>query len=185
MNDNYYKGDPLEGTRWENLSFDEYYNMTDDERKELREHLESINAPFGSDIIDEANPEDNYKTWRDIVTMSEEELKDYWNCVKARYTFEIGRNPLEGTPWENLTIFDYVMEMSEVERKELFCYLERIQAPYGSNKDDGIDRWSWRDIVTLPLETVKYRVNNPSYVYNKELGLYEFVYNFDTEMIPF
>lgn len=82
MNDNYYKGDPLTGTRWEDLSFDEYYNMTDDDRKELREYLESINAPFGSDIDDEADPEGNYKTWRDIVSMSDEELEDYGSSLR-------------------------------------------------------------------------------------------------------
>ncbi len=190
MNDNYFKGDPLEGTKWKNLTIGEYYCfMSDEERKIFKEYLESINAPLGSEINYEADPEENYKTWRDIVTMSEEELKDYWNCVKARYTIVpipgIERNPLEGTPWENLTIYDYVMKMSDVERKELFNYLERIQAPFSPKKDDGIDRWSWRDITTTPLEIVCDRLNDPGYVYNKDLGLYEYVNYYNSEEIPF
>ena len=190
MKDNNFKEDTLEGTRWENLTFGEYhYFFSDEEKRELKEYLESINAPLGSEINYEADPEENYKTWRDIVTMSEEELKDYWNCVKARYTIVpipgIERNPLEGTPWENLTIYDYVMKMSDVDRKELFNYLDRIQAPFSIDKGDGIERWSWRDITTTALEVVYERFNIPgAYVYNKELGLYESVNYYDSDEIP-
>lgn len=190
MSEYNYKGDPLEGTKWEYLTIGEYYCfLSDEEKQEFREYLESINAPLGVEINYKSDSEENYKTWRDIVSMSEEELKDYWNSVKARYTIvpiqEIGRNPLEGTPWENLTIYDYIMKMSDVDRKELFNYLDRIQAPFSIDKGDGIERWSWRDITTTALEVVYERFNIPgAYVYNKELGLYESVNYYDSDEIP-
>jgi len=77
MNENIFEGDPLEGTRWENLTFNEYYLMSDEEKLELKGHLVSINAPFSSDLQDEEAPEGNYKTWMDIVSMSDEELEKY------------------------------------------------------------------------------------------------------------
>ena len=188
MKDNNFKGDPLEDTKWKNLTIGEYCCfMSDEERKIFKKYLESINVPFGSEIYAEA--EGNNKTWRDIVSMSEEELKDYWNCIKAKYTIvpipEIGRNPLEGTPWENLTIYDYIIKMSDVERKELFNYLERIGAPFSIDKGDGIERWSWRDITTTELEILVDTFNAPSFKYNKALGLYESINYYDSDEVPF
>ena len=77
MNTYYFIGDSLKKTRWENLTFDEYYLMSDEEKLELKGHLVSINAPFSSDLQDEEAPEGNYKTWMDIVSMSDEELEKY------------------------------------------------------------------------------------------------------------
>ena len=81
MKKEYFMGDPLKGTRWENLTLYEYYEeMSDDERKELKEYLESINAPFTCQIEDEEEcyPKECDKTWRDIVSMSNKELKEYY-----------------------------------------------------------------------------------------------------------
>lgn len=71
--------DPLKGTKWEDLTLPKYCNeMSDDEREELKEHLENINAPFAYEVDDDINEEGDYKTWRDIVSMSDEELDKYW-----------------------------------------------------------------------------------------------------------
>ena len=191
MKENNFKRDLLEGTRWENLTFGEYhYFFSDEEKRELKEYLESINAPFGSDINNEDDPEGNYKTWRDIVSMSEDEQDDYWEYVKARDkklpTPGIDKNPLEGTRWENLSLYDYVKIMSDKERKELFCYLESVHAPLCPWTDDGVERWSWRDITTTLLEIIEYEFNYPdAYVYNKELGIFESPHRFNPEELPF
>lgn len=85
MNAIYFIEVPLVSTRWENLTFNNYYNMPDVERQELREYLESINAPCGSNIVDEDSPVvASYITWRDIVSMSNDELEDYKRYLDAR-----------------------------------------------------------------------------------------------------
>ena len=74
-------GVPLEGTRWENLTFYEYYEeLSSEEREKFKEYLESINAPFTCQIENENEcyPKECVKTWRDIVSMSTEELKEYY-----------------------------------------------------------------------------------------------------------
>ena len=191
MKDDYFKGDPLVGTRWENLTFGEYYYFfSDEEKQELKEYLENINAPFGSDINDEDYQKGNYKTWRDIVSLSEDEFNYYRGLVKARDKYlpipGIHRNPLEGTLWENLTIYDYIKCMSYKERKELLSYLERVHAPFCPRTDDGVERWSWRDITTTLLEIIESKFNIPGvYVYNKELGIFESPHSCDSEEFPF
>lgn len=85
MNTYYFIETPLEGTRWENLTFNNYYNMPDVERQELREYLESINAPYGGELMREEEdelPGVLFLSWRDIVLMSDDELdfyKYYWD----------------------------------------------------------------------------------------------------------
>jgi len=77
----YFVGPKLVGTKWENLTFKKYYEeMSDEERQELRKYLESINSPYGDDILEEDDPGGafSYKAWRDIVSMSDDEL-EYWN----------------------------------------------------------------------------------------------------------
>lgn len=78
MSEEYSEGDPLLGTQWEHLSLNDYYNMSEGERNDLKRYLEKINAPFGSDIDDEVNIEGNYVTWRDIVSMSSEEFGEFY-----------------------------------------------------------------------------------------------------------
>ena len=93
-----FKGDPLKGTKWESLTLHTYYeDMSDEERNELRKHLESINAPFRCDVND---AEDYYPkglvghwTWRDIVCMSAEQL-DY-------YYYELSLTPKEVVYYED------------------------------------------------------------------------------------
>jgi hypothetical protein len=86
MNENICEGDPLEGTRWENLTFNEYYNMSDEERQEFREYLISINAPYGDELMmqeEDDLPGVLFLSWRDIVIMSDDELdfyKQYWDA---------------------------------------------------------------------------------------------------------
>ena len=89
MLETYFIEIPLESTRWENLTFGEYYNMPDVERQELREYLESINAPSGYELLDELLEEEDdlsgvcFISWRDIVLMSDEDLdfyKAYWDA---------------------------------------------------------------------------------------------------------
>jgi len=79
MFDYYFIEIPLEDTRWENLTFNEYYNMSDEERQEFREYLISINAPYGDDFTDEDDPPGAYFciTWRDIVSFSDDSLERY------------------------------------------------------------------------------------------------------------
>ena len=84
MNEIFYNGDPLEGTRWEKLSFDDYYNMANEERQELRCYLECINAPYWYNLVNESNPEGHYNTWRDIVSMTNNELEEYKQYVETR-----------------------------------------------------------------------------------------------------
>ena len=84
MFETYFIEIPLEGTRWENLTFDDYYNMPDEERQVLRKYLESINAPLGSNFVDEYYPEASFITWRDIVSMSDDELEDYNRYLEVR-----------------------------------------------------------------------------------------------------
>ena len=86
------------GTKWESLTLHTYYeDMSDEERNELRKHLESINAPFRCDVND---AEDYYPkglvghwTWRDIVCMSAEQL-DY-------YYYELSLTPKEVVYYED------------------------------------------------------------------------------------
>ncbi len=190
MKENIFKKDPLEGTKWANLTLGEYhYLLLNNEQQELKQYLESINAPFGSDINDEDYQKGNYKTWRDIVSLSEDEFNYYRGLVKARDKYlpipGIHRNPLEGTLWENLTIYDYIKCMSYKERKELLSYLERVHAPFCPRTDDGVERWSWRDITTEQLEIVECKLHIPGvHVYNKELGIYE-IHRFNPEELPF
>lgn len=79
MFDYYFIGTLLEDTRWENLTFDEYYNMSDEERQDFREYLESINAPYGDDFPDEDGVGGAYFyiTWSDIVSFSDDSLERY------------------------------------------------------------------------------------------------------------
>ena len=93
MNTYYFIGDSLKKTRWENLTFDEYYTMSGEKRQELKEYLESINAPSGYELLmeeeDELLEEEDelsgvcFISWRDIVLMSDEDLdfyKAYWDA---------------------------------------------------------------------------------------------------------
>lgn len=51
MNAIYFIEVPLVSTRWENLTFNEYYIMSDEERQEIKEYLDSINAPSGYELM--------------------------------------------------------------------------------------------------------------------------------------
>ena len=86
MNTYYFIRTPLEDTRWEDLTFDEYYIMSDEERQEFKEYLISINAPYGDELMREEEdelPGVLFLSWRDIVLMSDDELvffKEYWDA---------------------------------------------------------------------------------------------------------
>ena len=83
----YFVGPKLVGTKWENLTLKKYYEeMSDDERKDLRKYLESINSPYGDDILeeDDSGGAFSYKAWRDIVSMSDDELEDYNRYLELR-----------------------------------------------------------------------------------------------------
>ena len=86
MNTYYFIGDSLKKTRWENLTFDEYYTMSGEKRQELKEYLISINAPYGDELMmqeEDDLPGVLFLSWRDIVLMSDDELefyKQYWDA---------------------------------------------------------------------------------------------------------
>ena len=195
-----FQGDPLKGTKWENLTFYEYYEeMSDEERQELKEHLENINAPFTWDVDyrEEFYPREFSRTWRDITLMSKEQLKGYYYYNlrldqihrEAHSQFsedesledEIFRglhsfgNPLEGTRWEDLTIHQYCTRMSDDERLKFEEYLESINAPSLNNYEDckHLDWWTWRDIASTALEVVwkKFKISG-TYEYIKGVGLF-------------
>lgn len=197
----FFQGDPLKGTKWENLTFDEYHDeMSDDERKELKEHLESIKAPFTWGVFtrEDFYPRGYNRTWRDIVLMSKEQLDDYHFYIWKRdalhreitsqanldesvedmilgdlYAFG---NPLEGTKWENLTEQQFTTRLSDEERDEIEEYLVSINAPSMTNYEgwEHLDWWTWRDIASTALEVVWEKFNIPgAYEYIKELGLYK------------
>lgn len=196
----FFQGDPLKGTKWENLTFDEYYDeMSDDERKELKEHLESINAPFTWGVFtrEDLYPRGYNRTWRDIVLMTKEQLDDYhfyiWkgdelhreafsqrNLDESVEDVILGDlyafgNPLEGTRWEDMTIDSFV-HMSDDERDKIDEYLESINAPSVTNYEgwEHLHWWTWRDIASTALEVVWEKFNIPgAYEYIKELGLYK------------
>lgn len=73
----HYSGDPLKGSRWEDLSFEDYLNMSNEERQELKSYLEDlIEVPPGWGFVDE---DGYYNEWMHIVSLSsDEELKDYY-----------------------------------------------------------------------------------------------------------
>lgn len=196
----FFQGDPLKGTKWENLTFDEYHDeMSDDERKELKEHLESIKAPFTWGVFtrEDFYPRGYNRTWRDIVLMSKEQLDDYhfyiWKSdalhreafsqcdIDESLEDEIFRglhsfgNPLEGTRWEDLTIHQYCTRMSDDERLKFKEYLESINAPTVNNYEDckHLDWWTWRDIASTALEVVwkKFKISG-TYEYIKGVGLF-------------
>ena len=196
-----FQGDPLKGTKWENLTFYEYYEeMSDEERQELKEHLENINAPFTWDVDyrEEFYPREFSRTWRDITLMSKEQLKGYYYynlrldqihreahsqfsgdeslediILDDLYAFG---NPLEGTRWEDLTIHQYCTRMSDDERLKFEEYLESINAPSLNNYEDckHLDWWTWRDIASTALEVVWEKFNIPGRYENiKEVGLFK------------
>ena len=86
MDTYYFIETPLEGTRWVNLTFDEYYTMSDEKRQEFKDYLISINAPYGDELMREEEdelPGVLFLSWRDIVLMSDDELdfyKHYWDA---------------------------------------------------------------------------------------------------------
>lgn len=196
-----FQGDPLKGTKWENLTFYEYYEeMSDEERQELKEHLENINAPFTWDVDyrEEFYPREFSRTWRDITLMSKEQLKGYYYynlrldqihreahsqfsgdeslediILDDLYAFG---NPLEGTRWEGMTVESFLAK-SEEERLKFEEYLESIDAPSVNNYEDckHLDWWTWRDIASTALEVVWEKFNIPgTYENNKEVGLFTF-----------
>ena len=71
----HYVGDPLDGSRWEGLSSEDYYNMTDEERQEFKEYLEDlIDVPSGVHFVDKNG---NYNKWMHIVSLPPDKLEDY------------------------------------------------------------------------------------------------------------
>jgi len=88
MNTYYFVGPKLVGTKWEDLTFDEYYIMSDEERQEIKEYLDSINAPSGYELMmeegEEILPGVCYLSWKNIVSMSDDELEDYKRYLEAR-----------------------------------------------------------------------------------------------------
>ena len=122
----HYVGDPLDGSRWEGLSSEDYYNMTDEERQEFKEYLENlIDVPSGVHLVDE---DGKYDKWMYIVSLPPDKLKDYvieqriykkMSClVEKKYTWTIdellNETDLNGIPKEkwlefinNDSYFDY------------------------------------------------------------------------------
>ena len=71
----HYVGDPLEGSRWEGLSFEDYYNMTDERKQEFKEYLDNlIDIPPGVHFVDE---DGNYDEWMYIVSLPPDKLVNY------------------------------------------------------------------------------------------------------------
>ena len=200
MIDGKFQGDPLKGTKWENLTFYEYYEeLSDEERQELKEHLESINAPFTWNVEyrEEFYPREFSRTWRDIALMSKEQLKGYYYYNlrldqihrEAHSQFSGDEsledvilddlhafgNPLEGTKWEGMTVESF-LDKSEEERNEIEEYLVSINAPSViSHKGwQQLDWWTWRDIASTCDDVVWEKFNIPgAYEYIKGLGLYK------------
>ena len=89
MNTYYFVGPKLVGTKWEDLTFDEYYIMSDEERQEIKEYLESINAPSGYELMmeegEEILPGVCYLSWKNIVSMSDDSLEFYKAYRDVRY----------------------------------------------------------------------------------------------------
>ena len=71
----HYAGDPLEGSRWEGLSFDDYCKMTKEKKQEFKEYLENlIDVPSGWSFIDE---DGIYNEWMHIVNIPFDKLENY------------------------------------------------------------------------------------------------------------
>lgn len=71
----YYEGDPLEGSRWEGLSFEDYCNMSNEERQEFKVYLENlIDVPPGWTFIDE---DGIYNEWMRIISLPSDKWEDY------------------------------------------------------------------------------------------------------------
>ena len=70
-----YAGNPLKGSRWEGLSFEDYCNMTKEERLEFKEYLDNlIDVSPGFGFVDK---DGIYDEWMHIVNLTSDKLKNY------------------------------------------------------------------------------------------------------------